>query len=222
MSKLNFKKEIGDKYFETYMLLRNFAGEEPSLFVLMHLADTDEDNSMPLLSVDARLMVYGSFYCEESKSWLSAHKVDLTKYIIDNSLPSVGYRNYSDRAIYVSQMPTKQWKRGVAYRQLHFTSNSGVKGMLSQKVDMGEIYFPVFPPISVAVEDIISGDKDSVAINEDYALGVLLPSEAVYLFYKTNLIGVIDKVNGEYVAKLPISNAYLVEDVEQYITCEVI
>lgn len=220
--KLSLRKEFYDKYVDTHVLLREHAGDEP-LLVLITGSYYEEEN-VPLLSESLTFRVRGHVYDEQKREWGVGHFIDLNEYIIDLSMPSFGYRNgKSGHAVYISQEPVRQWKRGLSTRQLLFDATELPPYEIQDQFDIGALYFPIYPPLKVAVEDVAEGRCASVAVHEDYVVGSMYPSKAVYVYYKTYPVGVVYKHDstGEYYALLPKTNEYFVEDLEQHMPCEV-
>ena len=226
MSKLDLRKEIKDKYIETFILLRDYAGDEPKILQLYRAGEEDGEGDyyIPSISHNCNLEVGGNIYDEAMSKWKPLTTINLNDYIIDVSLPKVGYRNKEDIAVYISHNPIKQWKRGFAHRQVKCGrhKSDSLSAFVSSEVDIEQMFFNVYPTIDVAIKEVADGIRRSSAFNEDYAIGTMSPSKAVFLYYRTSMVGVIDKDTEGYVCKLPADNAYLEEDIEQYIKCEVI
>lgn len=224
MSKLQLKKELYDKYVETYMLIREHAGADEQLITIYGCINRDEDGEyyIPDLSRDADLSVIVKRYDESAQKWREVN-INLNNYIIEMVAPPLGYRNVGDTAVYIGQDPKKQWKRGICQRQLGTSIHAGTSSdIIFNGVPFEHVYFHTYPPLRVAVEDVIKREVDACAFSEDFAIGTIKPSQAIYMYYRANGVGVLDKVKGEYVCKLAPENAYLFEDLEQYITCEVV
>lgn len=217
--KLNLTSEVVTKFVDTYVILRKFAGGEPSLYWL--LSSNYEDAPVTRVSLDSGVYLHAAKYDEIAFKWSSGYGIDLTDYIVDFSIPSMGYTNTDEgRAVYGSRLPRKQWKRSLSLRQM----TEGVTRLASPKtsqLDVGQYFFPSYPTLGRAILDVVDGTRSSVAINKDYALGCINGTSILLLYKKDVPVGVLIKKDGEYVCRLITRSAYLWEDIEQFITCEV-
>lgn len=222
--KLRFGREFLAKFSDTYIRLRKHAGDDPILFWITGVPYEVDDENFELdpLTYDYEFMVRGEIYNEVSHLWDSVN-IDISEYIIDLSLPETGYNNNdTGAAMYVGQEPRRQWKRTLSGRILASDNHKGCA--VYNNIHIPSVFFPVFPPIKVAIEDVINNINTSVAINRDYAVGIWETNDAVVCLYHHTLpVGIVDKdEKGEYCIKVPKCCDYITEDIEQFIKCEVL
>jgi len=183
----------------------------------------DEQFNLPSMTENSALLVAGRHYVKQQWKILN---IDLSKYIIDLTLPVVGYVNNGEgNALYVGQEPNKQWKRAISRRIIHVKNHHSHLIPLHDTLEMNNLFFPTYTPIEEAIVSILAGLYDSVAINKDYAVGLHnmeYGTTSVYLYHHAVLVGVIEYEKEVPKALLPECCAYLLEDIEQFIKCEVL
>lgn len=222
--KLIFGKEFQTKYADTFITVRTCAGAEPRLFWITRGDYEIEDESfqLPFLSEDSSFCINGRFFVNDK--WES-DVIDITEYIIDLALPVVGYvNNGKGNALYVGQEPHKQWKRAMSKRVINVSNHHGHLKVLHDSLNMNNLFFPAYVPIEEAITSVLEGKHDSLAINKDYAIGLRNMEGAppsVYLYHHAVLIGVVEDNEGAHKVLLPECCSYLLEDIEQFIECEV-
>lgn len=216
MSKLNLRSELAIKYGGTYIRLQEHSNSTKRIFYI-EATSYDEDENVPRLSSDKQLRVSGFFIIDGEQQ--SRETIDLAKYIIDLSIPEEGYKNCDKGAVYFNLEAHKQYKRSLSPSNMVLSTDGNKHVSLSS----GGAFKSNYATVPTAVDKILGNHINSIAIAQHYALGRYMELTAVFIFYKTKVIGVVNKKDesGEYFVKLPQSKGYLKEDIEQFISCEV-
>lgn len=224
MSKLSFVKEVQLRYYEGLFRFKlhsrdTFKWAKMDGFTV---SESDAGNDM------TQLMVVGvQVWKEDTEVWAPSH-LDLGDVILDFSVPEIGYVNISKMAVYLERIPYRQWNRLLKADLFSKEVFSGIKeyhgdmpyslhgSMQSHLVKSIENDYPSF---TEAVESIVKGDNIAMAFAKDYAVSVASNKmKKLWVLLKNGPVGVVDKVDDEYVIAVPKSMEFLIEDLEQYHT----
>lgn len=219
MYKLDFIKEISTKYFNTYFLIKKHALDTGKICIIQgYNWDFDEGkpNFENYLNLDC-VVTDG-----EVKSSIN---LDLSNYILDLSIPDIGFYNTEYSVMFLRRKFYRQWKRSLSpnntdYYNLHIASLQ--KYSTSNLFDVYKsIINGRFLSVIDSIESVLSGNRLHSAFCENFCVGINdIIKNSIVLYYRNISIGVIDKSENGYIARLPEKAAHFVEDLERFLPVE--
>lgn len=222
MYKLKFTKEINTKYNSSLFLVKENTQDQGNVFRLEGWAWDFDEGSPPF---DKLLEVTGVIFTPEGVR--SVKKLDLSKFIIDLTIPSPGFYNTKYSVIYMRRNPYRQWKRSLSPNNSNLILlNSGIDS-IDMELGLINIYLSILNgrllPVEKAIKSIIEGERLFSAFSADYCVGVHTTlRNSVVVYYKDIPIGIIDKSPSGFITKIPSKASHFIEDLEQFLPVECI
>lgn len=184
--------------------------------------DSDTTN----LTTKKKLTYQVNEWVPETEDW-SEIIINLGDVLLDFSIPNVGYVNDTFDIYYLDRLPSKQWCRLLKDSTISIDRYDGLMDII---VDNGMEYdgkgwqhnimksiYNGYPTFNEALGRILDGERLATAFSREYALALSPHShKRIWVLRKNEAIGVVDKVDDEYVIALPKSLEYIVEDLMQY------
>ncbi len=112
--------------------------------------------------------------------------------------PQLGYIDIYDNAWYVSRATSREYKRGLIPHRLSFAlalvgNTRRVRTPATDSWDtLRAIYNPKYVPFDEAVAMVLRGERPSVPVNKEMAIGIHHDFTAPVIFYENQLAGWVE------------------------------
>ena len=180
-------------------------------------------SDVPNSDMKGRMKMNVKVWNDKEKKW-ALSKIDIGAVILDFSFPDVGYINMERGTRYLERLPYRQWNRLLRSSVVAAETYSGnVEDLNPSEMGSGweekmlEILYGKYPTFTEAVESLTSGERVATAFAKDYAVTIApQDKKKMWILLKNGPIGVVDKVEGNYIVAVPPSMEYVIEDLMQY------
>lgn len=106
---------------------------------------------------------------------------------LDTKAPELGYMNFFERAYYLVRMPER--RQNQALRSDSIIATPRIGGVWFTSPQFKKLLLGEYPKFNEALESILEGHNESVAVHRYYAIG-MIDKVRVGLFNRTNLVAI--------------------------------